>query len=78
MNYFSRFLKCQFREIWAVNRHCSLCVKDVSFQSDEQFMYVCLHLKSSKTDPGRKGVNIILFKNDRLQEQYSLNSCVKH
>jgi len=26
MNYFPRFLKCQVREIWAVNRHCSFKV----------------------------------------------------
>ncbi|CAC5355630.1 unnamed protein product [Mytilus coruscus] len=39
---------------------CNLCIEDITFEED----YAILHLKSSKTDPFRSGVNIYLFKNN--------------
>lgn len=39
-----------------------LCVGDIIFNECEH--YAILHLKSSKTDPGRKGVSIRLFRNN--------------
>lgn len=39
---------------------CNLCLEDITFEED----YAILHLKTSKTDPFRSGVNIYLFKNN--------------
>ncbi|CAG2205116.1 unnamed protein product [Mytilus edulis] len=39
---------------------CNLCIEDITFEED----YAILHLKTSKTDPFRSGVNIYLFKNN--------------
>lgn len=37
---------------------CNLCIEDITFEED----YAILHLKTSKTDPFRSGVNIYLLK----------------
>lgn len=42
--------------------HTNLCVEDVMFSSPSKS--VTIHLKASKTDPARKGVDIVLFAND--------------
>jgi len=57
MNYFTRFLKCQVREIWTVNRHCSFRANLVNEPScscghpcgnAEHFLFWCPNYTNSR------------------------------
>jgi hypothetical protein len=74
---FYGFLRCG--ELVVTNTfdpYSDLCVGDISFHQDGQHRHAVLQLKSSKTDPGRLGVSIMLFANNlpvcpyRALEQY--------
>ena len=59
---FYAFLRCgEFTVLSAFDPYSNLCMGDISFSGQ---CYVCVHLKSSKTDPGRRGVSILLFANN--------------
>lgn len=55
------FLRCgEFTVNIEFDTECNLCLEDIRFVDDS----AVLHLKSSKTDPFRLGVDIHLFRND--------------
>ena len=57
MAYFG-FLRCgEFTILHSFHPECNVCMEDVHFHKDR----VTLHLKASKTDPFREGVDIHLF-----------------
>ena len=57
MAYFG-FLRCgEFTILHSFDPECNVCMEDVHFHKDR----VTLHLKASKTDPFREGVDIHLF-----------------
>ena len=57
MAYFG-FLRCgEFTILHSFDPECNVCMEDVHFHNDR----VTLHLKASKTDPFREGVDIHLF-----------------
>lgn len=71
---FYGFLRCgefTVHDAKLFDKECNLCLSDISFQSD----YAVLHLKQSKTDPFRKGVDIQLHKlNHEFCPYTALNS----
>ncbi|XP_033729978.1 uncharacterized protein LOC117319254 [Pecten maximus] len=57
---FFGFLRCgEFTCTQKFDPRVNLCIGDVCIKDD----HIEVHLKSSKTDPFRKGVNVCLFKN---------------
>lgn len=59
---FFGFLRCgEFTANSNFDHELHLCVGDVTF--DTQEAKVTIHLKTSKTDPFRKGIDIVLFPN---------------
>lgn len=55
------FLRCgEFTVNIEFDTECNLCLEDIRFVDDG----AVLHLKSSKTDPFRQGVDIYLFRNN--------------
>lgn len=47
-------------------------LQDIAFASD--FAYFSMHLRSSKTDPFRKGISILIFENGRLSPVASMSN----
>ncbi|CAC5415125.1 unnamed protein product [Mytilus coruscus] len=52
------FLRCgEFTVLHSFDSECNVCIEDIRFLKDK----VTFHLKASKTDPFREGVDIHLF-----------------
>ena len=75
MAYFG-FLRCgEFTILHSFDPECNVCMEDVHFHNDR----VTLHLKASKTDPFREGVDIHLFSSGAsVCPVISLNFEIKH